>query len=310
MSHLPERDDGSREPSEPEASFGESASSDLASSAPDPGSGGDASGRSPSPDAPPTVTLLTDFGTRDGYVAAMKGVLRTLVPGVRLDDAGHDVEQGDVRGGGWALARYWDRYPPGTVHLAVVDPGVGTDRRPLAVKADERFLVLPDNGLCSRVLEAADEWRAVATTSGRYWGRDPSRTFHGRDVFAPVAAHLARGVGLSELGPPVEDPVRLQEPAPVMDGGRIEGEVVTVDRFGNLVSNISAGDLPADPTVAVAGERLALSETYASVAPGRLTALVNSFDRLEVAVRNGSAAERLGRGPGLPVTVHPRKELS
>lgn len=258
-------------------------------------------------DSPPTVTLLTDFGTRDGYVAAMKGVLVDLVGRVRLDDAGHDVDQGDVRGGGWALARYWDRYPSGTVHLAVVDPGVGTERRPLAVEADGRFFVLPDNGLVSRVLEAAREWRAVAATEERYWGGDRSRTFHGRDVFAPVAAHLARGVDLSELGPSVGAPVLLEEPTPTRRGKAIEGEVVTVDRFGNLVTNISAEDVPAGAAVTVAGERLVLSETYASVDPGRLTALVNSFGRLEVAVRNGSASRRLGRGVGLPVEV--RAEL-
>lgn len=263
----------------------------------------------PSGEATPTVTLLTDFGTRDGYVAAMKGVIVELAPGVRLHDAGHDLEQGDVRGGGWALARYWNRYPPGTVHLAVVDPGVGTDRRPLAVEADGRFLVVPDNGLASRVLEAAREWRAVATTNEGYWGGDRSRTFHGRDVFAPVAAHLARGVEIKALGPAMEDPVRLEEPAPVRREGGIEGVVVAVDRFGNLVTNIPAEDLPDDPVVEVAGERLPLVETYASVEPGRLTALVNSFQRLEVAVRNGSAARRLDGGEGLSVEVLPAPQL-
>lgn len=263
----------------------------------------------PSSGAAATVTLLTDFGTRDGYVAAMKGVLVTLHPGVRLDDAGHDVEQGDVRGGGWALARYWDRYPPGTVHLAVVDPGVGTARRPLAVEADGRFLVVPDNGLASRVLDAARTWRAVATTDETYWGGDRSRTFHGRDVFAPVAAHLAGGVELEALGPSVEDPVRLDEPTPVRRNAGIEGEVVVEDRFGNLVTNIPAEALPDDPVVRVAGERLPLSDTYASVEPGRLIALVNSFGRLEVAVRNGSAARRFEGGQGLSVEVRSGPQL-
>lgn len=284
--------------------------------------------RSVPPPPLPTVTLLTDFGTRDGYVAAMKGVMADLVPGVRLDDASHDLEQGDIRGASWALSRYWNRYPPGTVHLAVVDPGVGTDRRALAVEADGRFVVAPDNGLPTRVLAAAGEWRAVETTDERYWGGDRSRTFHGRDLFAPVAAHLARGVELEALGPGISDPVRLEDADPIRTREGIVGEVVAEDHFGNLITNIPASVLSGGRfgTVVVGGTtarktestdrgagsfggleeskvELALAPTYGSVESGELTVLINSAGMLEVAVRNGSAARRLGAGRGLPVEV-------
>lgn len=252
-----------------------------------------------------TVTLLTDFGTADGYVAAMKGVLRRIAPGAALDDAGHDLPQGDVLRAAWALSRYWDRYPVGSVHLVVVDPGVGTERRALAVEADERFLVVPDNGVVSRVLDGAEEWRAVETVEEAYLASDRSSTFHGRDVFAPVAAHLALGVDLEELGPPVTDPVIFHEPVPTREDDRIRGRIVVVDRFGNLVSNIPAEAVAPGDRVEVAGRRLVLEETYASVDPGEPLALVNSAGRLEIAVRNGSAARKLGEGVGLEVVVRP-----
>lgn len=271
------------------------------------------------------MTLLTDFGTRDGYVAAMKGVIRSLVPGVRLDDASHDLAQGDVRGGSWALSRYWRRYPPRSVHMAVVDPGVGTGRRALAVEADGRFLVAPDNGLLTRVLAVAEEWRAVATINESYWGADRSRTFHGRDIFAPVAGHLARGVELEVLGADVTDPVRLEDPVPEWIDEGVVGEVVAVDHFGNLITNIAGSDLPTEGSTVVVVPRgagaegspgdgesdvpLELSRTYGSVESGRLLALVNSAGMLEVAVRDGSASRRLDAGRGLRVEVRSGGDL-
>ena len=283
------------------------------------------------PGIPPRITFLTDFGTRDGFVAAMKGVVCDLVPDARLDDASHDLDQGDIRGGSWALSRYWNRYPPGTVHLVVVDPGVGTARRALAVDADGRLLVTPDNGVLTRVLDSAGEWTAVEARNEAFWGRERSRTFHGRDLFAPVAGHLARGVALESLGPEVTDPVRLEEPAPSYTSRGIVGEVVVVDRFGNLITNIPAsavaslseGRAGSEIVAIVGGEgsgapggggdegdgenapRLHLADTYASVQPGRLTALINSAARLEVAVRDGSAARLLDAGRGMRVEVRP-----
>lgn len=249
------------------------------------------------------VTLLTDFGTRDGYVAAMKGVLSSLVPDAHLDDVAHDLPQGDVVAAGWTLSRYWNRYPDGTVHLVVVDPGVGTDRRALAVAADGRFVVAPDNGVVSRVLDAAERWSAVELADEAYLLARRSATFHGRDVFAPAAGHLARGVGPERLGPEVTDPVRIEEPAPVGEEGRIRGEVVAVDRFGNLITNIAGAEVRPGSSIHVSGRVLEVRKTYGEVEPGEVLALVNSSDRLEVAVRDGSAARRLDAGRGLPVEV-------
>ena len=253
------------------------------------------------------ITLLTDFGTRDGYVAAMKGVLASLAPGVALDDVSHALPQGDVRTASWTLGRYWRRFPPATVHLVVVDPGVGTGRRALAVEADGRFVVVPDNGVVSRVLSEAREWRAVEIGNPEYLPETRSSTFHGRDVFAPAAGHLAAGVSLEELGPAVSDPVRLRDPEPRRrQDGAVEGEVISVDRFGNLVTNIPGKDVEGDALVSVGEERLVLRTTYGEVEPGEPLALINSDGRLEVAVRDGSAAERWGLGRGAPVRTAPR----
>lgn len=233
----------------------------------------------------------------------MKGVLATAAPQVPVDDISHGVSHGDIRGGAYALRRYWNRYPPGTVHIAVVDPGVGTPRRPLAVQADGRYLVLPDNGLASRVLVEASQWEAVRLDPDRIGTEAASATFHGRDLFAPAGARLVTGTPLADLGGPVEDPVRWDEPAPRRRGACVEGDVVSVDRFGNLITNVPAELLPGSAVVSVAGSRLPLLRTYGGTGPGELLALVNSDGRLEVAVREGSAMEVLGVGEGAVVRV-------
>lgn len=248
------------------------------------------------------ITLLTDFGTVDGYVGEMKGLLAERVPGVLLDDVSHSVRAGDIRGAMWALGRYWRRYPPGTVHLVVVDPGVGTGRMPLALEADGRFVVAPDNGVVTHVLTAADSRRCVEIRGVEPPG-EPSATFHGRDVFAPAAAVLAGGRSLSDLGPPLEAPVELTDPEPVREEQRLRGEVVHVDRFGNLVTNLPGSWLSRGAVVEVRERRIPLVTTYGDAAPGELLALVGSSDRLEIAERDGSAAERLGSYRGDPVRV-------
>ncbi len=254
--------------------------------------------------APPRVVLLTDFGTADGYVAAMKGVLAEMVPDVHLDDAGHDLPQGAVDRAAWSLDRYWRRYPKGVVHLVVVDPGVGTGRRALAVEADGRFVVAPDNGVVSRVLDRAESWRAVRIDEeGLGAGVARSATFHGRDVFAPTAALLARGEPLDALGPPLDDPIHEPEPEPVESEGTIRGEVVNVDRFGNLTTNVPGRRVREGRDVSIAGRSVRVRTTYGDVEEGVLLALVNSSDRLEVAVRNGSAARLLGVEEGAAVEL-------
>lgn len=249
------------------------------------------------------ITLLTDFGTADGYVAAMKGVLATLAPEAHLEDASHDVPRGDPRAGALALERYWRLYPAGTVHLVVVDPGVGTRRRAMAVEAAGRFVVAPDNGVVSRVLTAEAAWCAVEVEEEGVEGIEPSSTFHGRDVFAPAAARLATGRPLESLGPPLEDPIVLSLPEPVQDEGGASGEVLAVDRFGNLVTNIPGRWAVTPVTVEIAGRTLDLLPSYGHVPPGELLAVVDSDGRVEVAARDASAADLLGVGPGEPVRI-------
>ncbi|HEU4631725.1 MAG TPA: SAM-dependent chlorinase/fluorinase [Gemmatimonadaceae bacterium] len=246
----------------------------------------------------PLVTLLTDFGTADGYVAEMKGVLLTLAPQVRLVDASHELPPQDVEYARLALARYWRRFPVGTIHVVVVDPGVGSARRAIAVASDGRLLVGPDNGVLSPALLLPGA-RAVTlpTPAGA------SATFHGRDLFAPAAARLAAGATLEALGDPCDDPIVRRTPeAHRLDDGAVLGEVIAVDRFGNLITNLLT---TRGGTVEIAGERLAVRRTYADVAPGALLALVGSSGLLEVALREGSAARRLGVGRGAAVRLLP-----
>lgn len=250
------------------------------------------------------ITLLTDFGTADGYVAAMKGVIAALAPGVPIDDATHDIPPGDVASGAWALARYWDLYPEGTIHIAVVDPGVGTARRGLAARIGGRYFVAPDNGILTRVLDAGAAVEAVEITARRLMRDVASATFHGRDVFAPVAAHLAIGVRLSELGGRVDDLVRLELPHPEKTPTGARGSVVHVDRFGNLITDIPASWVPGSACVVVAGRRVGpMRRTYGDVRAGELVALIGSAGFLEISVRNGSAAAVLGVGPGARVEL-------
>jgi S-adenosyl-L-methionine hydrolase (adenosine-forming) len=249
------------------------------------------------------VTLLTDFGTADGYVAAMKGVIAAMAPGCLIDDASHDIAHGDTAGGAWALGAYWRLYPAGTVHLAVVDPGVGSRRRALAINADGRFLVGPDNGVFTHVLDTARELR-IHSIDNPAWMRDEvAVTFHGRDVFAPSAARLARGVELDSAGPIIVDPARL----PVVRAERrddgVHGVIVHIDHYGNIITNIPGSWINADAAVFATGRDIPLGRTYTDVAPGELLALVGSRGLLEISVRDGSAARLLSAATGQPVAV-------
>lgn len=255
------------------------------------------------------VTLTTDFGTRDAYVAEMKGAIlgiaRAARQAIQLVDVTHEVARHDVLEGALALEAAAPFFPPGTVHAAVVDPGVGTARRGLAVVAQGQVFVGPDNGLFTPFLSGAN-WMAFELAAAEYRLPVVSRTFHGRDVFAPAAAHLASGVAPARLGPPVRDPVRLAWPEARATAGRVAGAVVHVDRFGNLVTSIRGGSLEAlgsDAAVSVAGRALALVSTYGELRPGRAGALVGSGGRLEIAVREGSAAATLRARRGTAVVV-------
>ena len=254
------------------------------------------------------LTLTTDFGPDGPYVAAMKGVVLGLAPGTRLVDVSHAIAPQDVAGGAFVLAQVVDWFPPGTVHLAVVDPGVGTDRRLVVVEARGQRLVLPDNGLFGGVIEEPGPWRAWEILDPRWRRADASATFHGRDILAPVAAHLLNGGDPADVGPPVVDLLRLPTPAPAFVGRDLVGEVVFVDPFGNLITNIARPDLgdegPGAWTVEVLGRSIpGLVRAYGERPAGSLVALVGSGDRVEVAVVNGDAARWLGAARGARVVL-------
>lgn len=244
------------------------------------------------------ITILTDFGAADGYVGEMKGVLATGAAGAALVDVAHDLAPHDVDGARLALARYWRKFPPGTVHLVVIDPGVGGDRAALAVESEGRFLVGPDNGVLSPALLHAGT-RCVSLPIPPV----AAPTFHGRDVFAPAAAELAQGIALDALGEPFGDPVIRRTPeATRREDGAIGGVVITIDRFGNAVTNLMAR---RGGVLVVGDRRLALARAYGDVDDGSLVALTGSSGLVEIALRNGSAAAQLGLTRGSAVVLLP-----
>ncbi len=246
------------------------------------------------------ITLTTDFGTADGYVGEMKGVLLSAAPEATLVDISHDIEPQDVHGARLLVERCWCRFPPGTIHVVVVDPGVGSTRGAIAVEANRRFLVGPDNGVLSSALVHPGARVVLLPVP-----RDASATFHGRDVFAPIAAQLAHGAELSSLGLPFTTPLVDVDPDPLtLPNGSTMGEVVLADRFGNAVTNIKTA-LFTSATVEVAGRILTLSRTYADADPGQPLALIGSSGRLEIAVRNGHATRVLGLARGSRVLLTP-----
>lgn len=254
---------------------------------------------------PAVVTLLTDFGDADAYVGAMKGVLLGLAPGVRWIDLTHRIPPQDLHAAAYVLESAVGGVPADVVHLVVVDPGVGTPRRAVAVRTPRGRFVAPDNGVLTPVLEEGVE-EAVSLP----WPPDASATFHGRDVFAPAAARLARGDAMAALGDPVEgDLVRLPEYRARRISGGVAGRVLHVDRFGNAISSIRRDELPEGTLeVEAAGRAVGpLRRTYGDVAVGEALALVGSAGHVEVAVRNGGAAAALGLRSGDGVVVRVRE---
>lgn len=244
------------------------------------------------------VTLLTDFGTADGYVAQIKGVILSHAPTATIVDISHDIAPQDVIHARFVVERYWQRFPPGTVHVVVVDPGVGTPRAALAVESDHRFLVGPDNGVLSAALRVAGA-RAVAMEVPP----GASVTFHGRDVFAPAAASLLHGTPITQLGTVHQAATCVEWPAPRLnDHGHLEGEVLVIDRFGNAITNLPAPGRPA--RVSFNTCELPVHRTYADVAPDQPLALTGSSGLLEIAVREGSAARRFALSRGTRVVLH------
>ena len=254
------------------------------------------------------ITLTTDFGAADPFVGIMKGVIAGRAPHALVIDLTHGLPPHDVIAGALVLRHSVPYFPRGTTHLAVVDPGVGSERRALCVETAGALLVGPDNGLLSLAAPPGEIRRIIHLTEERFFLSPRSATFHGRDVFAPVAAALAAGTPVEKLGSEVRDMQRLGVPPVVRDAHALRGQVIYVDHFGNLVSNVSAADLAGlaihAPSIGVGSVRLrGVTPSYAAVRRGELVAVVNSWGLLEIAVREGSARDQLGAGVGASVVI-------
>ncbi|MBE9139320.1 SAM-dependent chlorinase/fluorinase [Nodosilinea sp. LEGE 07088] len=254
-----------------------------------------------------TIALITDFGTQDSYVGVMKGVIATVAPAAHCIDLTHAVSPQDLYVARFALLSAYPYLPVGTVYLVVVDPGVGTQRRAVAVQTERGWLVGPDNGVLSGVLDHAPILTAVELTNADYWRlAQPSATFHGRDIFAPVAAHLHNGVPIEQLGSPIEPHSLVQlplvQPTAIPNGWM--GAVQYIDRFGNAATNIPASAVQPGPWQLGLGPRLLPGvSTYGEVAVGEGLALIGSHGFVEVAVNRGSAQQQLGITVGDRITL-------
>jgi len=246
------------------------------------------------------ITLTTDFGLSDPYVAMMKGVILSINPSARLVDVTHQIGTGSISQAALLIRETFTYFPEGTVHLAVVDPGVGSDRRLIALQAGAHFFVGPDNGLFWPVFRDFEGTKAVQLTQPRYFLPSITQTFHGREIFAPVAAHLSLGLSLESLGPTVRDLTKLNMPQPCVREGVLCGQIIRADNFGNLVTNISSRELMdflgSDPPRIEVGKLLIrkLSGIYADCEEGEPLALINSSNLLEIAVNLGRASEYIG----------------
>jgi S-adenosylmethionine hydrolase len=259
------------------------------------------------------ITLLTDFGTEDTYVGVMKGVITSICPSVQVIDLTHQVPPQDIATGAFLLDVSVDYFPEGTIHVAVVDPGVGTARKPLALRTAKAFFVGPDNGIFTLVLQRQKLLQAICLDNPRYHLSTVSSTFHGRDIFAPVAAHIACGVSVEELGTPIHRLQRLPLPRIRVDWEGIRATIVHIDRFGNAISNLSRAEYEAwrirwdvkEPAVQVAASNttLPIVSTYGDVPRGKPVALFGSSERLEIAVNGGSAAGELALRRGDTIKV-------
>lgn len=258
---------------------------------------------------PPLIALLTDFGTRDWYVAAIRGVLLARAPRARLIDITHEIPPQDITAGAFTLAAAAPWFPPGTVFLTVVDPGVGSRRALIAVRAGRQSFVGPDNGLLALALERAKRVRIVQLTNRRYWLGNISQTFQGRDILAPVAAYLASGGSLGRLGPAVPRVVPLDLPAVERRGRSAHGHLVHIDAFGNLITNLPASLLEeregARPVVRYQRHAVRVVSSYTDGRAHELIALPNSLGLIELAIREGSAAWTVNakRGDKVELTV-------
>ena len=255
------------------------------------------------------LTLLTDFGTEDGFIGVMKGVIWGICPDVNISDISHTVKPQNVAEGAVILSRVANFFPKGTVHVAVVDPGVGTTRRAIAARLGNQLYVAPDNGLLTPLIQDAEAQHLPLTfvdlDNPDYWLKSITGTFHGRDLFAPVGAHLAAGAPLEALGTLIDDPVRLEMPTPEKTDAGWTAHITLIDHFGNIRTNLRASEVDTNAKIRIAGEEIeGLVKSYGHRNVGALVALGDSSGYLEVAVVSGNAAKLLGVKIGDVVEIY------
>jgi S-adenosylmethionine hydrolase len=260
----------------------------------------------------PIITLTTDFGTNDHFIGAMKGVILEIVPEATIVDISHAVQAFDVLDGAIAISQAYSYFPTGTVHVVVVDPGVGTSRRPILASSDGYHFVAPDNGVLSMIYAREERIHVRHINSDHYFRQPVSNTFHGRDVFSPVAAYLAKQVDSHKFGDEIEDYVKFAAPKPKAVGeNRMRAVVLKVDRFGNLVTNVTPQDIPALFVEKAAGFKITIGSkeitsihtNYAAGEPGEVFGILGSMGYLEIAANRGAAAQLTGAGKGSEVIV-------
>ncbi len=256
------------------------------------------------------ITLLTDFGANDGYVGVMKGVIWSIAPQAQIADLTHEIPPQDVLTGAITLERCVPFFPPGTVHVAVVDPGVGTHRRSIAALIERQYFVGPDNGLATLLIESAERQGAEITVVNldkpAYWLNKISTTFHGRDIFAPVGAHLANGVPVGSIGSLIHDPHRISIPTPDAIEAGWRGQIVRIDHFGNCATNLERHHIAKTGRIQVKIKGRIITDmvkSFGERSSGELAAMINSDDRLEIAVVNGSASQLLNARVGDRVEI-------
>lgn len=253
------------------------------------------------------ITLLTDFGTKDGYIGAVKGVIKRINPQAEIVDITHDIDSYDVLGAAFALNNFYGYFPRGTIHLAVVDPGVGSLRRPILMKTKDFFFVGPDNGIFSFIYQKEDIADIIVISNREYFLAEPSCTFHARDIFAPVAAHLSLEIRIDQFGSPAKECMKFIFPQPDSKGKSLKGEIIHIDRFGNLITNISADFLEKKKKVEiVVGKRRIkrISRSYFEIKEKEVGALIGSSGFLELALNQGSARKLLKAKIGDPVRIN------
>ena len=255
------------------------------------------------------ITLMTDFGTSDHYVGVMKGVILNINRQVEIVDITHAVPPQDIHGAAFLIDSAYRYFPTGTIHVIVVDPGVGSERRAVACQTETAYFVYPDNGILTHILQNEKHAHAVAVENPAYFLPQVSNTFHGRDIFAPVGAHLSRGVPIGELGNPVTQPVQLTIPEPQVTEEAVIGHIIWIDSFGNLVTDVSREileSLERQNGVVIHAESAKIdhfNRSYAESEIGEVLAIIGSFNRLEISINQGNAAQVLGLQRGDTVTI-------